>query len=105
MALQYGMCTDEFWHDDKRLFEVYQKAYYRRLYENAWLSGLYVNIAVQNTAGNIFAKKGEKPLEYPSEPFDPFKKKKIITKENIESEYRNSQKEQNDFIRMLLNKK
>lgn len=105
MALQYGMCTDEFWHGDKRLFEVYQKAYYRRLYESAWLSGLYVNIAVQNTAGNMFAKKGAKPLEYPREPFDPFKQKKIITKDNLESEQRDLQKKQNDFIRSIMNKK
>lgn len=105
MALQYGMCTDEFWHGDKRLFEVYQKAYYRRLYESAWLSGLYVNIAVQNTAGNMFAKKGAKPLEYPHEPFDPFKQKKVITSENLESEYRELQKNQSDFIRSLLKNK
>ena len=105
MALQYGMCTDEFWHGDKRLFEVYERAYYRRLYESAWLSGLYVNIAVQNTAGNMFAKKGAKPLEYPHEPFDPFKQKKVITSENLESEYRDLQKNQNDFIRSLLKNK
>ena len=105
MALQYGMCTDEFWHEDKRLFEVYQKAYYRRLYENAWINGLYVNIAVQNTAGNILAKKGAKPLEYPHEPFDPFKQKKVITKENLEGEFRDLQKNQNDFIRSLLKSK
>lgn len=95
------MGVDAFWHDDKRLFEVYQKAYYRRIYEEAWLNGLYVNIAVQNTAGNMFAKKGAKPLEYPKEPFDPFKKS--VSKEEIANEYADLQKEQNEFIRRLLN--
>ncbi len=105
MALQYGMRTDEFWHGDKRLLNAYQKAHYRRTYETAWINGLYVNIAIQNTAGNMFAKKGAKPLEYPHEPFDPFKEKKIITSENLESEYRDLQKNQNEYIRSLLKNK
>lgn len=96
------MGTSEFWHGDKRLFDAYQKSYYRRLYETAWVNGLYVNTAVQNMAGNMFAKKGAKPLEYPPEPVDPFKQKKVITKENLESEYRDLQKQQNNFIRSLL---
>ena len=53
----------------------------------------------------MFAKKGAKPLEYPHEPFDPFKKKKVITTENIEREYRDLQKNKNDFIRSLLKNK
>jgi hypothetical protein len=53
----------------------------------------------------MFAKKGAKPLEYPHEPFDPFKQKKVITSENLESEYRDLQKNQNDFIRSLLKNK
>lgn len=99
------MSWEEFWHKDKRLFEVCQKSYYQNLYETAWLNGLYFNIALQNTAGNMFAKKGAKPLEYPNEPFDPFKQKKVITSENLESEYRDLQKNQSDFIRSLLKNK
>lgn len=105
MARKYGMSWEEFWHKDKRLYDGFQKTYYQGLYETAWINGLYVNIAVQNTAGNMFAKKGAKPLEYPNEPFDPFKQKKVISTENIESEYRNLQKKQNDFIRSLLKNK
>lgn len=104
MARQYGMSWDEFWHKDKRLFEVCQKAYYRNLYETAWINGIYVNVAVQNMAGNMFAKKGAKPLEYPHEPFDPFKNKKTFSKESLETRQRNLQKNQNDFIRSLLKK-
>jgi hypothetical protein len=99
------MSWEEFWHKDKRLFEACQKAYYRNLYETAWINGLYTNMSVQNTAGNMFAKKGAKPLEYPREPFDPFKQNKIITKDNLESEHRDLQKKQNDFIRSIMNKK
>ena len=105
MARQYGMSWDEFWHKDKRLFEVCQKAYYRNLYETAWINGIYVNISVQNTVGNALAKKGAKPLEYPKEPIDPFKKnKKVVSKNDLESEQRNLLKNQNDFIRSLLKK-
>jgi hypothetical protein len=105
MALQYGMSWEEFWHKDKRLFEVYQKSYYKDIYEKAWLNGMYQHIALQVNLGNMFAKKGVKPLEYPHEPFDPFKQKKVITSENLEIEYRDLQKNQNDFIRSLLKNK
>lgn len=92
---------DEFWNGDKRLFDVYQKAYYRKLYETAWANGAYTDVVVMNALGNIFAKKEAKPLEYPKEPRDPFSKP--ISKETIANDYANLQKRQNDFIRQLLN--
>ena len=105
MALQYGMSLHEFWHEDKRLYNAYQKAHYRKLHETAWLNGLYVNIAVQNTAGNMFSKKGEKPREYPKMPFDPFKKEQeTVAGDTLEEKHRNLLKNQNDFIRSLFKK-
>lgn len=103
-AIQYGMSPDEFWHEDKRLFDAYQKAYVRKSHETAWLNGLYVNVAIQNTVANIFAKKGSKPHEYPSAPIDPFKEKKVYTPEKVSQEYGETLKKQNDFIRSLMQK-
>ena len=89
LALQYGLSAEEFWHKDKRLFGAYQRAYYTRLHEQSWLNGLYVNVALCNLAGNIFAKKGAKALEYPNKPYNPFEKKpEKITNENLEEKFR-----------------
>lgn len=89
LALQYGMSVEEFWHEDKRLYNAYQKAYYTKLHEESWLSGLYFNVAINNLAGNIFAKKGTKALQYPDKPFNPFEKKpEKITEENLEEKFR-----------------
>ena len=83
------MSVDDFWHKEKKLFNAYQKAYYTHLYEKSWLDGLYVNIAINNLAGNIFSKKGAKALEYPQKPFNPFEKRpEKITNENIEEKFR-----------------
>ena len=83
------MSVGDFWHGDKRLFNAYQKAYYTGLHEKSWLDGLYVNVALCNLAGNIFAKKGAKALQYPDKPFNPFEKKpEKITKENLEDKFR-----------------
>lgn len=89
LALQYGMSVEDFWHKDKRLFNAYQKSYYTGLHEKSWLDGLYFNVALCNLAGNIFAKKGAKALEYPQKPYNPFEKKpEKITKENLEDKFR-----------------
>lgn len=89
LALQYGMSVEEFWHKDKGLFNSYQKAYYIGLHEKSWLDGLYFNVALCNLAGNMFAKKGAKKLEYPDKPFNPFEKKpEKVTMDNMEEKYR-----------------
>ena len=56
----------------------------------SWANGLYFNIALNNLASNIFAKKGEKALEYPQEPYKPFEKKEKlnVTPDNIEEKFR-----------------
>lgn len=70
----FGMTEEQFWFGEKWLFNVYEKAHYTKLYEEAWLNGLYQDIALQTELGNAFAKKGAKPLVYPKEPFNPFTK-------------------------------
>lgn len=105
-ALQYGMSVDEFWHKDKRLFNAYQKAYYRGLHETSWLNGLYFNVALNNLAGNIFAKKGAKTLEYPNKPYDPFEKPpEKITEENLEEKFRELMFNNSNWLKDRFKKK
>ena len=106
MALQYGMSTYEFWHEDKKLFNAYRKAYYNRLSENSWLNGLYVNLALTNLAGNIFKKKGDKALEYPDSPIDILKQNsKKITQTNVEENFRELMMRNTNWLKSRNNKK
>lgn len=86
------MPLDEFWHGDLRLLEAYQKAYIRDKSYTAWLNGAYIfeaNSKVSHNANR--AKKSDKVEEY-SQWKDPIaKKKKIITRENLEVEFRKEQ--------------
>lgn len=99
------MPLDEFWHGDLRLFEAYQKAYIRDKTYTAWINGAYVfeanSKAIYN--GNR-TKRTDKAQEY-SRWQDPIpKKKKIITQENLESEFRKEQFNQNAWLHDMLNK-
>lgn len=53
-----------------RAFFQAEKLRQKRANEEAWLNGLYVHYALAATVGNMGLKKGEKPLEYPSEPIN-----------------------------------
>lgn len=93
------MTYDEFWHGDMRLLKVYQIAYYRDKSYNAWLQGQYNHVAYSVVMSNAFAKKGQKPAEYPQwkDPFEKFNKPKI-TKDNLEYEFRKQQAEQQSWL-------
>lgn len=107
MAKQYGMPLDEFWYGDPELYNVYKKSYYRNLYATAWVNGLHEYKALL-AFGNIylnFKGKDNPQMHYPEEAIVPFENKKVITKETMESEYRELQKNQSDFIRSLLKNK
>ena len=86
--------------------EVYQKAYMRNISYNAWLNGQYNHIAYSVVLSNAFAKKGTKQVEYPqwTDPMQRFNKP-IITKDNLEYEFRKSQAEQAMWLRNMLNKR
>ena len=94
------MPLDEFWHGDMRLLEAYQKAYLRDVSFNAWYQGQYNLSAFGVIMANAFAKKGQKPAEYPKWK-DPIHKELYrpkITKENIEKEFRKQQADQSDWL-------
>lgn len=65
------MSAEEFWCGPPRLAAAYRKAEeYREKRANAeaWRMGLYMQSALQSTVGNMFRKKGAKPVEYLEEP-------------------------------------
>lgn len=105
LAQQYGMPLNEFWYGDLRLLGVYQKAYLRDKSYTAWLNGQYNAVAYNIVMANAFAKKGTKPSEYPKWK-DPIPKPQmeIITKENLEEKFRESQFKQNSWLHNILQK-
>jgi hypothetical protein len=100
------MTPEQFWHDDLRLLEVYQKAYLRHTSYMAWLNGQYDNIAFSVVMANAFAKKGSNRAEYPKwqDPINVIQKPKI-TKNNIEQEFRNLQLNQTNWLKSRYSKK
>lgn len=106
MAIQYGMSAHEFWHEDKQLFNSYRRAYYTRLSEESWVNGLYFDIALNNLAGNICRKKGEKELKYPNEPLELFKEnEKKITPTNVEQNFRELMMRSTNWLKSRNNTK
>lgn len=100
------MPLNEFWYGDVRLLECYTKAYYRRISYESWKYGhdtfIAHNIALHNGFG---LKKGQQPQQYPKWE-DPMSKyeKPVLTKENLETEFRKEQIKQNTWLRNLLDK-
>lgn len=67
------MTIEQFWYDDIELFYVYQKAYINRIHTQAHINGLYINLALSVTFGNMFKKNGSQAFEYPKKDvFNPF---------------------------------
>lgn len=69
------MTYHQFWYEEPKLLESYQKAYYRKLHEEAHIYGYYDFIGVSTALSNAFRKKGEKAHEYIQKPIEVFKKK------------------------------
>lgn len=88
------------------MLKARQIAYQRDKSYTAWINGLYTfeaNSKVSHNANRT--KKSDKVEEY-SQWKDPVqKKKKIITKENLEQEFRKEQFGQNSWLHDMLNNK
>lgn len=69
------MSPEEYWHGDVELMGAYRKAYRiireERNYD-MWLQGYYFYSALTAVVHNALSKTGDKPLEYPKEPFRIF---------------------------------
>ena len=69
--LSYGMSSHEYWDEEPELATAYREAHELRLdrkNQELWLEGVYMKKALESTVGNMFLKKGAKPMEYPKEP-------------------------------------
>ena len=103
-AIQYGMPLDEFWYGDMRLLDAYQKAYYRNVCFNAWKIGDYMREAVRIGASNALNKKQiTKWVEF-KDPMEKLEKKKPISKENMEIEFRQRQAQDKAFVQRILHR-
>lgn len=83
-----GMTYEEYWFGDPMMVRAYYKADQlrrERIDEDAWINGLYVLSALEATVGNAFREKGQRPVEYPKEPYT-LSKKRQEEKERTERE-------------------
>ena len=99
------MPLDEFWHGDLRLLGAYQKKYYRDKTYTAWINGVRIFEANSKVSMNANRTKKSDKVETYSDWKDPFEKKKVITKENLETEFRKTQFLQNSWLHEKLNEK
>ena len=86
-----------------RLLEAYRIAYTRNVSYTAWVNGQYNNIAFSIAYGNAWAKNKSDIKEFPAWQ-DPIEKqeKTIVTKDNLEQEFRKRHLQTNQFINSLL---
>lgn len=90
--LSIGMTYNQFWRDDPKIVKFYRKAEKLRtdrINQELWLQGMYVYEAICDASPifNPFAKKGTRPMPYPTEPYN-LNPEKDKTKEQAEVEER-----------------
>lgn len=79
------MSEHDFWYREESLFLVYQKAYFKRLHNTAYINGLYFNNALSVNLYNLSRDKGKSAEEYIDKPIDVFaeiEKKKMLEQPN-----------------------
>ena len=100
------MPLNEFWHGDLRLLQAYQKAYRRDKSYTAWINGVYVFEAANKAVVNGNRAKRSDPIQQYENWKDPVETKQeiTITRENLEVEFRQSQVNQNAWLKNILHK-
>lgn len=101
------MSWDEFWYGDIRLLEGAQKAYYRNVCYNAWQIGSNMNVALAKFFNNFNAKnKSQIDWKWVDfvDPMEKLEKKKPISKENMEIEFRQRQAQDKAFVQKILHR-
>lgn len=97
--LSIGMTYDQFWRDDVWLAKVYRDAEElreRRANVDAWRNGFYMASALSSTVGNMFRKKGAKPIRYMDRPIP------LTEKEKQEYEYQRAMEAQERIKKMMF---
>lgn len=98
--LAIGMTYEQFWDMDCTLVVAYRKAEEIRnakRNQELWLQGMYFYEALCDVAPILraFAKKGTRPLKYPSEPYS------LTTKEQERSEEKQERRVFNKGLEMM----
>jgi hypothetical protein len=97
--ISIGMTYEQFWHGDVWLAKVYRDAEElreRRANAEAWRNGFYMASALSSTVGNMFRKKGSKPIKYMDRPIP------LTQKEKDEYEYQRAVEAQERIKRMMF---
>lgn len=99
--LSIGMTYEQYWDGDCCLVKYYREAFkLKRDRENKklWLQGMYIYEAFCDVSPllHAFAKKGTKPIPYPTEPY-------AITKEEIEQRKIEKEKAEFEKIKAKMN--
>ena len=94
------MTEEQFWYGDLRLLNAYQTAYYRHTSYVAWINGARIFEASNKAVSNGNRTKTTDKVEQYDDWVDPMEKlyKPIITKENLEEEFRKQQAMQNAWL-------
>lgn len=94
----------EFWHGDLRLLTAYEKAYFRDVSYRAWWTGMYGQLAVSQGVNNAFAKSDSQRAPFPKyeDVVQKVDRKRTITKQNLEIEFRKQMTAQNEWLRQLM---
>lgn len=82
------MPLDLFWHGEMALLGAYEKAYIRKVSYMAYQTANYTKTAFELAQANVWAGKKKKAYHEMPKYEDPIKKPQHITKENIESKFR-----------------
>ena len=93
--ISIGMTYDQFWYGDVWLGDA-EELRERRANAEAWRNGFYMASALSSTVGNMFRKKGSKPIKYMDRPIP------LTQKEKDEYEYQRAVEAQERIKRMMF---
>ena len=105
------MTYEQFWYDDPNLLEVYERAYYRKIHEEAHIQGYYIRMAVDSalSQSEFFNKKRGKVRQYPKKPIDVFEKydkqKRTQKAGGVRQEYKQILQSQMSWLNSVSNNK
>lgn len=89
--MSLGMTYEQYWYGDVRATRAFAEAHKINLEkQNAafWRQGMYFYQAIASVASTLTTdpKKGEKPLEYPREPYPVFPKEPTPEEQQLSEE-------------------
>ena len=94
----------DFWHGDMRELDAYRIAYTRDVSYNNWVNGQYVKLAFEIAYSNCWAKNVGDRRNYINweDPIKPDEKQSVVTKDNLEEEYRKRLSNTNEWLNAII---